>query len=200
MASYFPLSSLCINLDGCIMAPSKKKISAIITVLLLQEEEESKICKKKRDVWVKTWLKNKEKFSHMSLLKELQENNPDDFRNYLRMTDDAFRVLLALVSPKIAKKDTVMRKSIPAEERLIATLRYLATGRSLEDLKFSTGISAQALGHIIPETCQAIYDVLREEYLKVSNKMWLFFLAIFWKIMDYNVFLTLHCKLFFFFF
>ncbi|XP_068225274.1 putative nuclease HARBI1 [Palaemon carinicauda] len=82
------------------------------------------------------------------------------------MTDNAFRDLLSLVSPKITKKDTVMRKSIPAEERLIATLRFLATGRSLEDLKFSTGISTQALGHIISETCQAIYDALRNEYLK----------------------------------
>jgi hypothetical protein len=44
-----------------------------------------------------------------------------------------------------------MRNSIIAEERLTATLRYLATGNSYEDLKFSTGISPQSLGKIIPE-------------------------------------------------
>ena len=110
----------------------------------------------------------------MMLLKELKENNPEDYRNYLRMTDEAFTYLLSLVSTKITKEDTVMRQAISAEERLISTLRFLATGRSLEDLKFSTGISSQALGKIIPETCQAIYESLRYEYLKVSKILCLF--------------------------
>lgn len=61
-----------------------------------------------------------------------------------------------------------MRESIPPEERLIATLRFLATGRCYEDLKFSTAISAQALGYIIPETCMVLFEVLRADYLKVS--------------------------------
>ena len=33
----------------------------------------------------------------------------------------------------------------------MATLRYLATGASYQDLKFLTRISAQALSNIIPE-------------------------------------------------
>jgi hypothetical protein len=44
----------------------------------------------------------------------------------------------------------------------------LATGRSYEDLKFSTGISAQALGYIIPEMCKVIYEKLKGEYIKVQ--------------------------------
>jgi len=42
------------------------------------------------------------------------------------------------------------------------------TGRSYEDPKFTAGISPQALGVIIPETCAPIYEVLKKEYLKVS--------------------------------
>jgi hypothetical protein len=64
-----------------------------------------------------------------------------------------------------------MRQAIPPEERLIATLRFLATGRSYEDLKFSTGIAAQTLGYIIPETCKVIFDVLKKEYLKVKKNI-----------------------------
>lgn len=52
---------------------------------------------------------------------------------------------------------------------LIATLRYLATGRNYEDLKFSCAISPQFLGKIIPETCWAIYRALKEEYMTVSK-------------------------------
>ncbi|CAH1961295.1 unnamed protein product [Acanthoscelides obtectus] len=59
-----------------------------------------------------------------------------------------------------------MRKAISPHERLTATLRFLATGRSYEDLKLTTIISPQALGVIIPETCEAIYKVLRHDYFK----------------------------------
>lgn len=61
-----------------------------------------------------------------------------------------------------------MRESISPEERLIATLRYLATGQSYESLKFSTGIAAQTLGYIIPETCMAICRNLKK-YIQVSS-------------------------------
>ena len=104
----------------------------------------------------------------MSLLRDLQEKNPEDYRNYLRMDDDCFQHLLACVRPHIQKQDTVMREAISADQRLIATLRYLATGRSLQDLKFSTGISPQSLGKIIPETCEALIQTLKDEYLKVQ--------------------------------
>ncbi|KAJ8940773.1 hypothetical protein NQ314_010583 [Rhamnusium bicolor] len=58
--------------------------------------------------------------------------------------------------------------AVPAEQRLMATLRFLATGRSVEDLKYSCVISPQLLGKIIPETCVATYKVLRRKYLCVS--------------------------------
>ncbi|GFN80586.1 tubulin alpha chain [Plakobranchus ocellatus] len=74
-----------------------------------------------------------------------------------------------LISPLIVKQDINFQDAITPYERLAVTLRYLATGRSYADLKFSTRISAQSLGHIIPETCRAIYETLAPQYLKVRN-------------------------------
>ncbi|PIO26851.1 hypothetical protein AB205_0146860 [Aquarana catesbeiana] len=119
-----------------------------------------------RSSWTKNRLLQHDQFSHMPLLHETQENNPDDFRDFLWMTDPAFHCLLALLSPYITKQDTCMWQTITPEQRLVATLRYLATGRSLQDLKFSTGISPQALGIIIPETCSAIIQVLQKDYIR----------------------------------
>ena len=63
-----------------------------------------------------------------------------------------------------------MRQAKTPHERLTATLRFLTTGRSYEDLKFSTIMSPQALGNIIPETCRAIYKVLKKYYkVRVCN-------------------------------
>lgn len=105
----------------------------------------------------------------LQMLKELRENNPEDYKASLRMDRHSFNSLLALVRSKITKTDTIMRKCITAQERLAATLRFLATGRSFEDLRNSTGISAPALSILIPETCKAIYEVLRKDYMKVSE-------------------------------
>lgn len=145
---------------------SRKKLAAIF-VVLFGGEEKKRIKRSKRRFWSKKWYLNRGKFSDMQLLSELRDNNPDDFRNYLRMTDECFDYLLAQVGPLIQKKNTVMRNAITAEQRLVVTLRFLATGRTLEDLKFSSGISPQRLGVIIPETCRAIIKVLKEKYMKV---------------------------------
>ena len=118
------------------------------------------MCNKRR--WVKTWLLKKSKYTHINLLKELQLE-PDDYRNYMQIPEEVYMELLDLISPYIQKEDTVMRQSISPHERLSSTLRWLATGRSLQDLKYRAVISPQALGKIIPETCKAICTVLWKE-------------------------------------
>ena len=62
-----------------------------------------------------------------------------------------------------------MWNAITPEAHIAAALRFLATGRSFEDLKFATIISPQAFGKIIPETCKAIYEALKHDYLKVRK-------------------------------
>ena len=63
-----------------------------------------------------------------------------------------------------------MRQAVTPYERFTATLRFLVAGRSYKDLKFSTILSPQALGKIIPETCRAVYRVLKEYYkVRVYN-------------------------------
>lgn len=124
--------------------------------------------RKKRNLWCKEWLLKRNKYSHTNLLNELRIT-PKDFNNYLRMNENTYLHLLSLVTPLIQKQNTVMRDAISPHERLTATLRFLATGRTYECLKYSTIISPQSLSTIIPETCEAIYTVLHEEYLNVCT-------------------------------
>lgn len=80
-------------------------------------------------------------------------------------------LLLSLVRKALTKEDTPMRmrEAITPEERLTATLRFLATGRSYEDLKCSVGIIAQALGYIA-ETCSVIFNTLKRDYYMKVRK------------------------------
>jgi hypothetical protein len=89
-------------------------------------------------------------------MEELRSSSKD-YCNYLRMSEDNVISLLEKIRPLIEKEDTVLRTAITAEERLAITIRFLAIGRSYEDLTFSAIISPQALAKILPETCRAIY-------------------------------------------
>ena len=85
------------------------KEKALATLVLLSA---MKPRKRKRSCWSKEWLKKRDEYSHMTLLKELKENNPNDFRNYLRMSDEIFRELHITIAPFIQKQDTKLRKAI----------------------------------------------------------------------------------------
>ena len=63
-----------------------------------------------------------------------------------------------------------MRESIAAGARLEATLIWLANGGSYSALKYHTRISQQSLSIIVPETCSAIFEALKDDYMKVSMK------------------------------
>ena len=106
--------------------------------------------KRKRAIRTKDWLLKREQLGCTHLLRELLPYL-EDVHTFLPMDENSYLELLDLVRPRIEKQSTVLRSPIDPRQRLMATLRYLATGASYQDLKFSTRISAQALSKIIPE-------------------------------------------------
>ncbi|GFV33301.1 DDE Tnp4 domain-containing protein [Trichonephila clavipes] len=59
------------------------------------------------------------------------------------MDVSTFEELIALVSPSIERKNTSMRKAIPAAERIALTLRYLATDANLKFLYIDVGTNGR---------------------------------------------------------
>ncbi|KAJ8878668.1 hypothetical protein PR048_019253, partial [Dryococelus australis] len=55
----------------------------------------------------------------------------------------------------------------------MATLRFLATGRTLEDLKSSCRIAPQTLDEIIPDTCEAIFKAQRNYCESLGDNIFL---------------------------
>jgi hypothetical protein len=72
------------------------------------------------------------------------------------MDSELFQHLINLISPRTEKKNAAMRDAVSAEGILSVTLRYLATGNSYQDLKFSTAIAPQLLSRIVHDTCTVI--------------------------------------------
>ncbi|GFS16785.1 hypothetical protein ElyMa_001481600 [Elysia marginata] len=65
---------------------------AIALVIALDSDE----LPRKRRKWSKDWFLKRETYGHYKLLKELRCNEPEDFRNFLRMDAPSFDELLGL--------------------------------------------------------------------------------------------------------
>ena len=124
---------------------------------------------RRRRWWVKPWISRRETGSGaMHLLhNELSLEDPDAFRNYLRMDKTCFELLLSLVHHRISKKDTLLRESLSTRDKLSITLRFLATGETYANLSYSTRIPLCTISLFVPEVCTALFEALKDIYLKV---------------------------------
>jgi len=84
--------------------------------------------KRKRSLWTHPWISAR--CVHGAYHALMQELDQKSFHNFLRMNNSSFELLLSKIAAQITRQDTNMRLSIPPEERLAVTLRYLATGES----------------------------------------------------------------------
>lgn len=84
----------------------------------------------------------------------------------MRMSPESFDLLLSLVSPLISKQSTKLREPISSAERLALTLRFLASGNSQQTMSFSYRIGRTTVSRIIKETCLAIWQVLKDKYMR----------------------------------
>nr|XP_022903097.1 protein ALP1-like [Onthophagus taurus] len=150
------------------LTTKKKRVNAIKKVMISLIIT---ICTKKninRRWWVRPWLKKTQ--GNLSLIKEsFKLTDPEQFRKFLRMDESTFNFLLCRVGPIITKQDTFMRLSISAKDKLLITLRFLATGESYRSLMYSFRVSESTISLFVPKVCRAIYDTLREDYLKVPT-------------------------------
>ncbi|XP_061497153.1 uncharacterized protein LOC133391068 [Anopheles gambiae] len=68
----------------------------------------------------------------------------DTIKNFMRMKHEDFDRLYVLVGPEISRMDTNVREAITAQERLLITLRYLATGETFASLQYLFWIPSTA--------------------------------------------------------
>ena len=60
-------------------------------------------------------------------------------------------------------------QAIFPKERLVLTLRFLASGASFRSLEYQFRVNRKTISYIIDETCKAIVTVLAGTYLKFPS-------------------------------
>ena len=138
---------------------SRKRVLFYAAIaLMIANRKKQKVKKKQiRRFWRRGIFKKREKYSeYFTLYQELRNTDREFHYRYLRMSKERFDHLLELIREKITKKDTVLRKAISAEERLVITIRYLASGMSQQDLCWNFRVGRTTVSNILKEVCAAV--------------------------------------------
>ncbi|KAI5101905.1 protein ALP1-like isoform X2 [Silurus meridionalis] len=95
-----------------------------------------------------------------------KKRKTSDFKHFTLVFPVQFHMLKELLTPLIQRQNTNYRDSISVEERLVITLHFLATGESVRNLSHHFRVGVSTIRQFIPESCAAIYKVLKEKYFK----------------------------------
>ena len=111
-----------------VSSAKKQRILSLVYLGLLVLDEKPR--KKKK--WVKKWILRKQsQGAFPNLCQELEYEEPSDYQNYARLFPEQFHRLTELVDPLLRRRNTNYRDCISVPERLMVTLRFLATGKRL---------------------------------------------------------------------
>ena len=120
--------------------------------------------------WIKPWIARRgELGEYARLVAELEAEDRDSFKRYMRMAPEDFMGIQEDITPRIRKRDTRFRMALQPGLKLAATLRYLAVGKSLREQHFTYRLGLTSLSRFIPEVCQAIVDTYADRYMPVPS-------------------------------
>ncbi|KAM3921502.1 uncharacterized protein RB166_010894 [Leptodactylus fuscus] len=88
-------------------------------------------------------------------------HDPAKFAEFVRMPPEAFDVLVEHMGPHLLHQDTNMRKALSPTERLVITLRFLATGESFASLHLQFRVGQSTISGIVRSTCHLIWQHLQ---------------------------------------
>ncbi|XP_068094158.1 uncharacterized protein [Hyperolius riggenbachi] len=126
--------------------------------------------RQRRRYWVHPLLKERQKKGQFWLLYRDLRQHPEKFFGYARMSIESFDQLLALLSSDLKRKDTRFRRSVTPTERLLITLRFLATGQSFTSMHYEFRMGVTTIHRVVRTTCQVIWDKLANIYMAFPDK------------------------------
>ncbi|XP_069622611.1 uncharacterized protein [Ranitomeya imitator] len=158
------------------MRPIQRVLLLWLVLRLLEEQsrDEERRRRRRRRFWVHPTVSQIHTKRHFNNLYMDLRQHPEKFVAFCRMSIQAFDKLLEELRPGLTFKDTFMRYCISAEERLVITLRFLATGMSFSDLHLHFLVGRSTISTIVHSTCQQIWTQLKNTVMpETTEQQWL---------------------------
>ncbi|XP_075199541.1 uncharacterized protein LOC142302370 [Anomaloglossus baeobatrachus] len=118
-----------------------------------------------RRMWVHPIVQMRQTHGHFHCLYGELRRYPAKFQAYCRLTVDMFDTILDTLRPHLQLQDTSMRQCISPEQRLLVTLRFLATGMSYGALHFDFLLGTSTICGIVRLTCDALWLHLKNQVM-----------------------------------
>ncbi|EZA49001.1 hypothetical protein X777_12852 [Ooceraea biroi] len=152
----------------------KRNIAKLIVLWKLLVERKRK--EENQRTWVRpifTELRRYLQGASDNLVVEMELQDKEMFYNYCRMSTEVFEQLLNIVGPFL-NKHSVVRDPIPARTWLLVCLRYLASGDNMASIAYTFRIGTSTVSKIINETCDILWNSLRESVMPpINEESWL---------------------------
>lgn len=141
-------------------------LTSYLFLLLLKKKKQRD---NKRRWWVRPINANRKNQGHYhNLVAEMRLSDTESFFRFTRMTCEHFDELVGLLFEKLRKKS--IRPALEPAQRLMITLRYLATGETHQSLAFSFRVGRSTVSSVVKETCSILWEMLQPIYLKPPDK------------------------------
>ena len=146
----------------------RHKLATVLVFVRRRRRRQKPKAKPKRKFWISPLNVERSLLgAYNSTFLLARENDRFTFFKYTRMSPERFDHLLSLIRQKIEKEYKVC-PPISAEERLAATLRYLASGDSKQSISYQYKMGKSTINGIIDEVCDAIWESLAD-YVKTPT-------------------------------
>ena len=148
-----------------------QRIVFLTAISVFIDQRKKRTFKKKqiKRFWRRSIFRDRKLHSeYYTLYLNLRNNDREFHYRYLRMSKERFDHLLSMVRHKITKKNTQLRESISAEERLVIILGYLTTGTAQQDLSITSPLPKSTVLLFLLETLIFLfktYDLSTKELL-----------------------------------
>ena len=93
----------------------------------------------------------------------------EDWLKNFRLSRETFLYMCNKLRSTIEKRDTVMRKVIPVEQRPALMLWFLATGADYRTIGHLFGVSKSTVCVVVKEVCWSIVDELLPDYIHIRT-------------------------------
>ena len=131
----------------------KEAAAFILLALALDDDEKRKRGPKRK--WIQ---RREEEGLYANVVQELMVEDNTIYREMTRMDYDRFKHILQLIEPYITPENSGVsgQRVVTAAERLVLTIRFLATGETFSSLNLQFRISETAISYIVDSVSKAI--------------------------------------------
>ncbi|KAL8571943.1 hypothetical protein ACOMHN_026155 [Nucella lapillus] len=126
--------------------------------------------RRRRRWWVHPWIGRRPEYGQYNVLMwELEHEDVQSFKNFLRFDPEQFQNILARVGPALTKRRTNYREPLEPGLKLALVRRHFASGDNYKSLMYGFRVSKSSIVKIMPDVAEAIIEEYGDELVSAPT-------------------------------